>query len=82
MNGCPMKKTGKSRAAPLSHRSPVPPTGGPMGKKGYDRPAARKDARRAAEDAAASKRPSPHLPLKPIELEEQSRDESPGGEEE
>ncbi len=53
-----------------------------MGKKGYDRPAARKDARRAAEDAAASKRPSPHLPLKPIELEEQSRDESPGGEEE
>ena len=77
-----MKKTGKNRSAPPRHRSPVPPTGGPTGRKGYDRPAARKDARRAAEDAAAPKRTLPHLPLKPIEPEEQRVDESPGGEEE
>jgi hypothetical protein len=65
----PMKSKPKSRQAPPRHRSPVPPPGGPMGKKGYDRPASRKNARKAVQDAL------PEDALRPGATDAESRPE-------
>jgi hypothetical protein len=44
-------KPSRSKSAPPRHRSPVPPPGGPMAKKGYDRLGARKNERKAVSEA-------------------------------
>ena len=72
------KKPGKGHPTPatLRHRSPVPPTGGPMGRNGYDRTATRKAARKAVEDAL------PANAARPLEPEEAPAPEPSGGPEE
>ena len=72
------KKPGKAHtiSAALRHRSPVPPPGGPMGRNGYNRTAARKAARKAVEDAL------PANAARPLEPEEAPVPEPSGGPEE
>lgn len=69
-----MKGKTARRKAPTAprHRSPVPPPGGPMGKKGYDRPAARKAARKAVDESLkeSPSRAGPLQATEPIETEE------------
>lgn len=76
MNKKPEKSGRRKSAVASRHRSPVPPPGGPMGKPGYDRPAARKIERKSVQETLPTKA------VRPIEPEEIAEASSGGGEEE
>jgi hypothetical protein len=66
------KKSARRKPDRVRHRSPVPRAGGPIQRKGYHRPAARKAARGDIHEASSA---PPLRPIEPEEIEQVAWDE-------